>query len=426
MKNKNQIHNRLHWNQVETILSKYIEWEISSKQARQYLEIWKTRFFELTALYKKDKANFSIDYQRKKATRKINPNIKNHILDELKQDKEKIIDNPLVPTKYYNYSFLKNNIAHKYWESVSVPTVIKIAKEHWFYIKRSKSKTVHDRQVITNHAWELVQHDSSHHLFAPDAKEKWKLITSLDDYSRVILYWDLVLKESTWAHIHSTEQVCTNYWFPFSYYPDRHSIFMYVKDRDKPSMHQNYSKFTWDVKTQWEQVLDECMIKCIHALSAQAKWKIERPYRWLQDHLVRTCAREWITKIEDARAILKKEIYNYNYKLVHSTTKEIPMIRLDNAIRNSKSLFRPFEIPKPYKSVRDLFCLRDERKVSNYRCISFKWVEIKIPWVNPKEIVNLKVYPEIETWLIDIRIWYKWKLVSTQKIRHEDMPQINF
>jgi hypothetical protein len=35
---------------------------------------------------------------------------------------------------------------------------------------------------------ELIQHDSSFHLFAPAAQRKGYLITSLDDHSRYLLY----------------------------------------------------------------------------------------------------------------------------------------------------------------------------------------------------------------------------------------------
>ena len=50
------------------------------------------------------------------------------------------------------------------------------------------------------------------------------------------------------------------------------------------------------------------------------------PYRWIQDRLVRTCAREEISNIKDAQKILGKEIHRYNYKQVHSTTGEVPYL----------------------------------------------------------------------------------------------------
>ena len=39
---------------------------------------------------------------------------------------------------------------------------------------------------------------------------------------------------------------------------------------------------------QWKDVLKDSGIDVVYALSPAAKGKVERPYHWLQDHLVRT------------------------------------------------------------------------------------------------------------------------------------------
>jgi len=46
----------------------------------------------------------------------------------------------------------------------------------------------------------------------------------------------------------------------------------------------------------------------VDALSPQAKGKVERPYRWLQDRIVRTCAIEKLITIDEVRAVLKEEV----------------------------------------------------------------------------------------------------------------------
>jgi len=56
-------------------------------------------------------------------------------------------------------------------------------------------------------------------------------------------------------------------------------------------MVQVHQKFTDEATPQWKQVLDDCYVKVTYALSPQAKGKIEHPYQWLQDRLVRTCVR---------------------------------------------------------------------------------------------------------------------------------------
>ena len=97
------------------------------------------------------------------------------------------------------------------------------------------------------------------------------------------------------------------------------------------------------------------------------KGKIERPYRWLQYRIVRTCAREGVKEISDGIEVLKAEAERYNFRQRHSVTGEMPYYRL----RRRKSLFREFVLPTPYLSSKDIFALRDQRTVNPYRKISF-------------------------------------------------------
>lgn len=132
-----------------------------------------------------------------------------------------------------------------------------------------------------------------------------------------------------------------------------------------------------------------CGIDVIYALSPQAKGKIERPYRWLQDRIVRTCAMEHVANIDQAREILQREVKRYNEHQVHSTTKEIPAIRFEKVKREGNSLFRPFSIPKPYQSIKDIFCLRERRMVNAYHKISLFNKEIFIPKVPLRDYVEI-------------------------------------
>lgn len=216
------------------------------------------------------------------------------------------------------------------------------------------------------------------------------------------------------------------YGFPYSYYVDQLRVFRYVKDRDKNSPWTVYQKFTDDVDPQWRQVMRECGVQVIYALSPQAKGKIERPYEWLQDHIVRTCVREGITAIEPAKKILQREIWAYNYKRVHSTTGEIPMIRFQNAVRESKTLFRPFRIPPPYQSVRDIFSLRISRFVDAYRQVSLKGFTLRVPDAYPRQEVELRLYPDLARGVTEVRFWREGTLVGAQRVKNEDLPIVRF
>ncbi len=152
-----------------------------------------------------------------------------------------LIKNKDIPIRWYNYSYIKDLLAQKYGQQVSLPTIIDRAKRNNFYFSKPERKA-HDREVLTNYPGELIQHDSSHHLFALYAESKWYLITSLDDYSRLILYAVLVERETAWEHILALESVFLKYGIPLAYYVDSHSIFRFVQGRD--SFWRNHYQLT--------------------------------------------------------------------------------------------------------------------------------------------------------------------------------------
>jgi hypothetical protein len=355
----------------------------------------------------------------------VKQSIKEHILTELSFEKEKIIDNPSVPTNRYNYSYIRNLLREKYNEQVSLPTIITLAKANNFFKTKRKREQIHTRLVLTNFVGELVQHDSSHHLFAPDCLKKWYLITSLDDYSRKLLHARLVVVETTWMHIQSVEDVCIRFGIPFSYYVDQHSIFRYVKDRDKFSIYTTYTKFTGDVDTQWNTLLKDLSVKPVFALSPEAKGKIERPYQWLQDHLVRTCVRYGITDISKGQQVLNEEVTRYNAKQVHSVTGEIPDIRFNKAIKEGKTLFRPFSPTQPYTS-KDIFSLREARTTNGYRSISLYGTQLKVPHVDPYQPIDIRMFPDLKMRTVEVRFWHEKKFLGSQILLAKDLPGVHF
>ena len=161
-------------------------------------------------------------------------------------------------------------------------------------------------------------------------------------------------------------------------------------------------------------------------MTAFVKGKIERPYRWLQDRIVRTCAREGIKDISDARKVLDTELKRYNSYQLHSTTGEIPDIRFYRAIDEKRSLFREFIIPSPFESTKDIFALRDDRVVNAYRKISINRLKLSVSGVPLRERVYLRIVPDKKSGLAEIRFWYDKKLVGIAKVKNEDLNIANF
>jgi len=275
---------------------------------------------------------------------------------------------------------------------------------------------------ISEDVGELVQHDSSHHRWSPSAKDKWYLITSIDDYSRFMLYAKLVKNETSWTHIQALEEVALKYGLAYSYYVDCHSTFRFIQGRD--SLWRKHYLITDGIDPQWKKLVEELGIEVIYALSPQAKGKVERPYRWIQDRLVRTCAREDISDIAGAQRILKSEIYRYNFKQVHSTTGEVPYYRFREALEKGQTLFREFVLKPPHKSIKDVFCLRLERTIDAYRKISINTLKLKVNGT-PRDKVEIKIYP-LNSNVSQIRIWFKGELIDIQKVKNSEFKGVHF
>lgn len=416
-----QLHKRFSDDQVKVLLERYCAQEVNLVHILAVLNIKRRHFFRLLKEYRENPEGFSIVYNRTQPGR-IGKAVETNIVKELMVDKT-LIENPDMPVKRYNYTYIKTRLWQEYRQKVSVPTIISRAKQYDCYRPRPERKA-HDREVLTNYPGQLIQHDSSQHQWSPYADKKWYLVTSLDDYSRMLLFADFFEKELSWNHICALEKVFLRFGLPLSYYVDSHRIFRYVHGRD--TLWQKHYKATDEADPQWKQVMIDCNVQVTHAMSPQAKGKIERPYGWLQDNIVRTCARENIRDINLCRQVLKNEVDRYNNHQVHSTTREVPVIRFHNAINNKRSLFRPFCVPPPYQSTKDIFCLRAQRRVNGYRRISFHNVEFKVPGAPIYEMIKLRIVPDEASGMAEIRFWFNDKLLDTQKVKNEDLDLVHF
>ena len=417
-----QLHKKFTDSQVKELIERYLRKEIERKYVQEVLGIGKTRFFSLIKTYRQNPDGFSIQYTRKTQTRKISQDIEDSIIKELHIEK-KLIENKGIPLRRYNYSYVKDLLETKYHQRVSLPTIIDRAKKNDFYLKKKPRKDPHDREVLTNYTGELIQHDSSHHLWSPPAREKWYLITSLDDFSRFILYATFLKRETSWAHIFALQAVVLKYGAPFLYYVDSHSIFRFVQGRD--SLWRKHYTLTDQTDPQWKQVMHDCNIKVSYALSPQAKGKIERPYGWLQDRIVRTCVRDDVTDIRDAQKVLDREIHRYNYRQVHSTTQEVPYFRFQRAMEEKRSLFREFRVRPPYQSVKDIFCLRMERTIDSYRKISLNNLQMRVNNAVPRKRVTLRIYP-LNKEISEVRFWCDNNLIDIKKVKNSDLKGVHF
>jgi hypothetical protein len=400
-----QVHKRFSDTDVKALLSAYCNGAASRAVIQEALGLGKTRFFALLKRYRSDPDSFAVAYSRSSRSR-LPKETEARIEHELHRDQQLLQDRRF-ELSGYNYSHLHERL-RKDGVEVSLNTLIRRAKALGCYIPHAKHKA-HPRQVVTEAIGALIQHDASTHMWSPDASEKWTLITSIDDFSRMILFADFFPHETTWAHIQATKSLVQTYGAPLCYYVDCLRVFRFVQGRD--SFWRNHVLETDDADPQWKQMMQALNVRVSYALSPQAKGKVERPFRWLQDRIVRTCALEKLSSLLDVRQVLQEEVHRYNHRQVHSTTKEIPSVRFEKALSQGLSLFRPFSLPAPYTSPDDVFCLRQTRTVSTYQRISLSKHEIALPGTPPHEQVEVHLIPDLDKQAMAVRVWWNLKLL---------------
>lgn len=201
------------------------------------------------------------------------------------------------------------------------------------------------------------------------------------------------------------------YGLPLRYYVDNLRVFRFVQKRD--SFWRNHVLTTDDVDPQWRQVMRTLGVDVIYALSPQAKGKVERTFRWMQDRIVRQSALDHLSTIGEVRAVLRYEVDRYNNHQIHATTGQIPSLRFDQARTSGCTLFRPLALPKPYREAKDVFCLHETRVVNGYRRISLFNHDIEVPNVPLREEVDVHIIPNTDTDTMEIRIWWAGKVAHS-------------
>lgn len=102
------------------------------------------------------------------------------------------------------------------------------------------------------------------------------------------------------------------------------------------------------------------------------------------------------------------------------------MARFEAAVSSGRSLFKPFAIKPPFESTKDIFCLREERVVDAYRKISFHTAKFIVPKALPRDIIDLRIVPNVKKGLAEIRMWNRGQLASVQLAKHEDIGLLHF
>jgi hypothetical protein len=153
---------------------------------------------------------------------------------------------------------------------------------------------------------QMVQMDGSHHDWLEGRARKLVLMGYIDDATGKV-YARFFDSEDLPAALESFRRYCRLYGIPQSVYLDKHTIYRSPKEPTVEEQLQN----RWP-QSQFERALAELGVQVIHANSPQAKGRIERLFKTLQDRLVKEMRLAHIQTLEEANRFLKGFLVRYN------------------------------------------------------------------------------------------------------------------
>lgn len=157
---------------------------------------------------------------------------------------------------------------------------------------------------------ELVQIDGSRHDWFEGRSPACTLLVYIDDATGELLQLYFADSESTTGYFEATQRYIRQHGKPQAFYSDRAAVFRSPRAKS-------------DTCTQFHRALDQLGIELICAKTPQAKGRVERANRVLQDRLVKELRLDRIDNIEEANAWCETYVPRYNERFSRAPLSQL-------------------------------------------------------------------------------------------------------
>jgi hypothetical protein len=210
---------------------------------------------------------------------------------------------------------------------------------------------------------EMLQFDGSHHDWFEGRSASCCLLHGIDDATGKV-HLKFSNSENTKEVLQALKEYVEGNGIPHSIYTDKYGVYYSEKE-----------------KTDFQKAMEKLGVRCIYANSPQAKGRVERGNRTLQDRLVKEMRLRGISDIEEANKFLKTFfIADYNRRF-SIEREELPDIHVKF---NGENL-------------DNIFCHETQRQVRNDYTITLngKYIQLEKSEVTlplPKQYVTVRRY----------------------------------
>jgi transposase len=250
------------------------------------------------------------------------------------------------------------------------------------WLSRKQRRTFHQPRLRREAYGELVQIDGSEHRWFEDRGPACSLLVFVDDATGRLMQLRFVRSESAFTYFEALELYLQHHGAPIAFYSDKHSVFRVAKKDARGGQGM----------TQFGRALCELNIEILCANSSQAKGRVERMNRTLQDRLVKELRLSGIGSMEAGNAFLPDFMEDYNARFAVTPTR-------------SEDLHRPLNLAPD--RLTEILCKREQRYVGSQLTFSFERKRIML---QETEVTRGLVGRYVETYAYaDGRLDVRWK-----------------
>jgi len=334
------------------ILEQIEKRKLTVKEATESLGISERQTYRILKRYREEGDQGLVHRSRGKLSNRGYP-------DELK---EKVIRIYRKSYKDFGPTFFTEKLEEREKIKIDHETVRRWLRSKGEITSRRRSRGHRKKRERKTSIGAMLQFDGSHHDWFEGRGDVCCLLVAIDDASSKV-FLRFAKSENTLDVLKTLREYVEKNGIPHSTYTDKYGVYYAEKE-----------------KTDFQLAMEKLSVRCIYANSPQAKGRVERSNRTLQDRLVKEMRLMGISNIDEANKFLKDSfIENYNKRF--SYTKGLPDIHI--------------ELNK--ENLDNIFCHETKRQVRNDYTISLNgnYIQLnksEVPLPIPKQYVILRKY----------------------------------
>jgi transposase len=253
----------------------------------------------------------------------------------------------LVRSRYADFgpSLAAEVLLEKDGVKVSRETLRRWMVEDGLWLSRKQRRSFHQPRLRREAYGELIQIDGSEHRWFEDRGAPCSLLVFIDDATGKLMQLRFVPSESTSSYFDCLRGYLEAHGCPVAFYSDKHTVFRMNRDAQGGQG-----------MTQFGRALAELNIEIICANSSQAKGRVERVNRTLQDRLVKELRLDDVCDMGAGNIFLPEFLERFNEKF------SVRAARPDN-------LHRRLTVSPDRLS--DILCHREQRHVGQQLTLAY-------------------------------------------------------